>query len=202
MGLCLWAVLIPTCFAETDKHKSILILGDSLSAAYGIPTEKSWVNLLSQQLSNQHKSYTLVNASISGDTTDGGLQRLPKLLSHHTPAIVLIELGANDGLRGFPLNLIQNNLTQLVKQSQASGATVLLAGMKIPPNYGRHYTTGFHQLYHRVAKENDAVLIGFLLDGIADNPALMQADRIHPTVEAQPLMAKKIWEALSPHLPE
>jgi acyl-CoA thioesterase-1 len=173
--------------AVQAREHNILVLGDSISAAYGMSLQQGWVALLAQQLKDQHpQQYTVVNASISGETTAGGLRRLPPLLQEHQPAVVIIELGANDGLRGFPLGTLRRNLMTLVRTSQDAGAKVILLPMEIPPNYGARYTSGFRQSFVQVAEETDSAITPFLLEGVATDPALMQGDGIHPTVQAQP----------------
>jgi acyl-CoA thioesterase-1 len=173
--------------AVQAREHNILVLGDSISAAYGMSLQQGWVALLAQQLKDQHpQQYTVVNASISGETTTGGLRRLPPLLQEHQPAVVIIELGANDGLRGFPLGTLRRNLMTLVRTSQDAGAKVILLPMEIPPNYGARYTSGFRQSFVQVAQETDSAITPFLLEGVATDPALMQGDGIHPTVQAQP----------------
>jgi acyl-CoA thioesterase-1 len=177
---------------------SIMILGDSISAAYGIPTDKGWVKLLQDQLSHQHSTldYQVINASISGETTGGALTRLPKLLKMHQPNIVIIELGGNDGLRGFPIMTLRNNLDQLISLSQTAGAKVLIAGMRIPPNYGPRYTSQFYDSYRLAAQKFQVALVPFLLDEIAQHPELMQRDGIHPTEEAQPKILQNVLPVL------
>jgi len=185
-------------------QQTILILGDSLSAAYGIPIEQSWVTLLSQTLEKQFSktnyNYQVRNASISGETTDGGLRSLPALLKKYQPKIVIIELGANDGLRGFPLKTIEQNLSSLIELSQANHAKVLLTGIHIPPNYGQRYATAFHNTFSRLAKRYQTALVPFLLEGIATNSSLMQEDRLHPRAEAQASIKNIVWQQLGPLL--
>ena len=176
------------------------MLGDSISAAYGMSLEQGWVSLLAEQLQGSEPPSRVVNGSISGETTAGGLRRLPALLEQHSPAVVIIELGGNDGLRGFPLGKLRANLGALVAQSQDAGARVILLPMEIPPNYGARYTTGFRQSYVQVAGETDSALAPFVLDGVATDPALMQGDGIHPTAEAQPLLLNAVWRSLEPLL--
>jgi len=193
LGL-LWLSLSSTVQA---REHNILILGDSISAAYGMSLEQGWVALLAERLKDQQpQQYTVVNASISGETTAGGLRRLPPLLQEHQPTVVIIELGANDGLRGYPLGTLRRNLATLVRASQEAGAKVILLPMEIPPNYGTRYTSGFRQSFVQVAEEADSAISPFLLDGVATNPALMQGDGIHPTVEAQPKLLHNIWPTL------
>lgn len=193
--ICLLALSNLASAGDSAKH-TILVVGDSISAAYGIEPELGWVSLLSVKIAQQKNGYQVINASVSGDMTSNGLNRLPDLLKKYQPAIVIIELGGNDGLRGVPLRLIQRNLQKLVEQSKASGARVLLAGMRIPPNYGVRYAEAFHDIYHKVAKQNDIELVPFILDGVGGNGALMQPDGIHPTAEAQPAILSHVWNSL------
>jgi len=179
---------------------SLLVLGDSLSAGYGIPREQGWVSLLSQRLQQRGYALDVVNASVSGETTSGGLARLPSLLETHSPALVLIELGANDGLRGTPLEVVRGNLDRLVTQSQQAGARVLLIGNHLPPNYGPQYATAFFNLFAEVADERDVALVPFFLDGVAQNLDLMQRDGLHPSAEAQPRLLETVWSGLEPLL--
>jgi acyl-CoA thioesterase I len=187
-----------TAAQTTAATQTILILGDSLSAAYGIPRASGWVALLQQKLASEQKltSVNVVNASISGETTDGGLARLPALLQQHQPTIVVIELGANDGLRGFQIRRLRNNLEQLIQLSQSNGAKVLLTGIKIPPNYGLRYTSDFYESYTLLAAQYKIPLVPFLLDGVATHPELMQADGLHPRAEAQQKILNTIWPYL------
>jgi len=166
-------------------EQKILVLGDSISAAYGMSLEQGWVARLARHLEDETPGVEVVNASISGDTTAGGLRRLPPLLQAHRPDIVIIELGGNDGLRGYPINSLAQNLTGMVELAQGAGARVILVPMEIPPNYGARYTSDFRQAYRSVAEATGIVLAPFLLDGVATEPGLMQPDGIHPTVEAQ-----------------
>ncbi len=177
----------------------ILVLGDSLSAEYGLKRGSGWVALLEQKLAAQKMPAQVVNASISGDTTSGGRSRLGALLAEHRPTHVLIELGANDALRGLPLALTQDNLDQMTRSAQQAGAKVLLIGMQMPPNYGKDYGARFAALYAGVAKANKAALVPFLLKGVADVPdslRLFQADRIHPTEAAHPQLLANVWPVL------
>ena len=182
---------------ENQSTHHILIVGDSLSAEYGIETGKGWINLLNNRLQKQNTSskWTIVNASISGDTTAGGVERLPKLIQNYQPTLCIIALGANDGLRGLPINDMQNNLDEMVKQCKASG-TSLLVGMHLPPNYGKAYANAFHQIYENVAEINDIDYVPFMLDGIATDDRFFQSDRLHPTAEAQPIILENIWTKL------
>ena len=177
--------------AQAREHR-ILVLGDSISAAYGMSLEQGWVTLLAEQLAAREAPSEVVNASISGETTAGGLRRLPQLLAQHSPNVVIIELGANDGLRGYPLDRLRTNLDKLVALSVEAGARVILISMEIPPNYGARYTAGFRDSFALVADSTGSILAPFLLDGVATNPALMQADGIHPTVAAQPQLLGNI----------
>lgn len=185
-------------YTQSLDHKTILVLGDSLSAGYGIPLQSAWVSLLSDELKSLN--YQIENASISGETTDGGLRSLPQLLEQHQPSILILELGANDGLRGFPINTIKQNLSSLIEQAKAQHAKVLLLGMHIPPNYGKRYAQAFHQIYHDLSARYDTALLPFLLQDVAINEQLMQEDRLHPTSEAQPIIKKHVKAALEPLL--
>lgn len=178
---------------------TVLVLGDSLSAEYGLPRDTGWVRLLSDRLASPiggGGKYSVVNASISGETTSGGRTRLPALLTQHAPAVVVIELGANDGLRGLPLTAMRDNLQAMSSASRAAGARVLLIGMRIPPNYGRAYTERFAAIFAEVARSQKAALVPFLLDGFADQLEYFQADRIHPAEQAQPHMLENVWRVL------
>lgn len=184
---------------KATKSPVILVMGDSLSAAYNIPTQAGWVSLLKERLSQQ-TDWQVVNASISGETTNGGVTRLPALLRQHQPDIVLLELGANDGLRGLPPTLITNNLEKMTELSQQSGAEVLLLGILLPPNYGPAYLTQFESIYPKLAKKHQLSLVPFLLEGIADKPDLMQDDGLHPTAAAQVKILETVWLELQPLL--
>lgn len=179
---------------------TIVVLGDSLSAEYGLPRDTGWVNLLRERLAKERLDYSVANSSISGDTTSGGLARLPAILNRLKPAVVVVELGANDALRGVPLATTEANLRTIVERSQAVHAKVLLVGMYVPPNYGPDYSQKFHGVYEQLSKEKKVPLVPFLLAGIADKPALFQADQIHPTVQAQPLLLENVWPNLKPLL--
>jgi len=174
------------------RVQSVLVLGDSISAAYGMSLEQGWVALLAQELAKAKPPLEVVNASISGETTGGGLRRLPQLLRQHEPELVIIELGGNDGLRGFPLTALRDNLGRLVSLSQAAGARVVLVPMEIPPNYGPQYTAGFRETFVDIARTSGSTLAPFLLEGVATDPDLMQADGIHPDVAAQPILLQNI----------
>lgn len=178
------------------EEKNILILGDSLSAAYGINPQSGWVNLLADKLAQEKIPYKVINASISGDTTINGLNRLPDLLNRHRPEIVVIELGANDGLRGVQLPVMQTNLEKMINYCQTSGAKVLLVGMRIPPNYGRRYTESFQKVYFDLADKYTISLVPFLLDGVGGQASLMQSDGLHPNAQAQPVILQTLWPKL------
>lgn len=188
-------------FAGNAAHAAtILVYGDSLSAAYGIPREQGWVSLLEQRLKQQYPGYQVVNASISGETTSGGLNRLAATLSQHKPGLVILELGANDGLRGLPVANMRNNLTSMIKTSQQANAQVLLVGMMIPPNYGPKYTQEFTGSYTALAKEFKLPLVDFLLDGVAGQAEFVQPDGLHPTANAQERILENVWKKLRPLL--
>ncbi|MVW80592.1 arylesterase [Bordetella sp. 02P26C-1] len=176
------------------------MVGDSLSAEYGLQRGSGWVALLSQRIAEQYPNYRVVNASISGDTTSGGLSRLPALLEREHPAVVIIELGSNDALRGLSLQMTEQNLRGMTQRAREAGAQVLLVGMQIPPNYGRDYTQRFAALFPTIAKAEDASLAPFLLDGIATDREQFQADGIHPNEQAQPALLENVWAALRPIL--
>ena len=180
--------------------RTILVLGDSLSAAYGLRPEQGWVALLEKRLQAQGYGYDIVNASISGETTSGGLQRLPRALKLHQPGIVILELGANDGLRGLPLDTARMNLQKIVDLSKAAGARVLLVGMRIPPNYGQRYTTDFAQMYRDLAARNSLPLVPFLLQSVALDPNRMQDDGLHPQASGEPAVLDTLWPQLAPLL--
>ncbi|MGE0622156.1 MAG: arylesterase [Pseudomonadales bacterium] len=175
-------------------------MGDSISAAYGIQTEQGWVSLLAETLGRSEYPYEVVNGSISGETTAGGLARLPKALETHDPEVVIIELGGNDGLRGYPTETVRDNLRQMVELSLSDDREVLLVGMQIPPNYGPRYTRAFHEVFATVAEETGVPLVPFFLEKVALEPGLMQSDGIHPTAEAQPLLLETLWDYLEPLL--
>jgi len=179
---------------------SILVVGDSLSAGYGIELRDGWVTLLQQRLTRQGYPHTVVNASISGDTTAGGRARLPAALKRQRPQIVILELGGNDGLRGLPLRETRANLDAMIKAAHAAGARVLLVGIHLPPNYGPDYAGKFHAIYHDLARAHNTALLPFLLDGVALTPGLMQADGIHPRAAAQPRLLGNVWPVLEPLL--
>jgi acyl-CoA thioesterase-1 len=180
--------------------KSILVLGDSLSAAYGIARSRGWVALLEERLKRERLDYSVVNASISGDTSAGGRARLDAALEHNRPTVVIVELGGNDGLRGLPVAQMKANLGAIIERSKKSGARVLLIGMKLPPNYGPEYTGEFESAYAELGERYKVALLPFLLQGFAEKPDLFQPDRIHPTAQAQPLLLENVWRQLAPLL--
>lgn len=186
----------PVCAREP----LILVVGDSIGAAYGLPVERGWTQLLERRLRREGYDYRVLNASVTGDTTRGGLARLPDLLERHDPSIVILELGGNDGLRGISTREMRQNLERMVERSREAGARVLLLGMRLPPNYGAAFTERFHQVYHRVAREQDLPLVPFLLEGVATDETLMQADGIHPNAAAQPVLLDNVWPRLQPLL--
>ena len=179
--------------------RTILVFGDSLSAGYGIRQDDAWPALLAQRLQQKGLDYNVVNASISGETSSGGRTRLPTALDKHSPAIVIIALGANDGLRGLPVATLRDNLTAMTASAQQKKARVLIVGQRLPPNYGA-YAQQFDKVFGEVAKARKAALVDFLLDGIADQPRFFQADNLHPTGEAQPRLLDNVWPGLEPLL--
>ena len=185
-----YLVLLALCLSPTWVFaKTVMVLGDSISAGYGIEPQQAWVNLLQKRLNQQYpKQHKVVNASVSGETTSGALARLPKLLQTHKPNVVLIELGGNDGLRGQPPLMIQKNLAQLIQQSQKANATVVVLGMKMPPNYGTAYSKAFESNYKMVSQQYKVKLLPFFLEGVAGNKSLMQKDLVHPNGKAQPIL--------------
>ena len=204
-----WLLIVATLFclitaftvrAETVKAPSILVIGDSLSAEYGLRRDSGWVNLVQQRLQESGFKYRIHNASISGDTTSGGLSRFPAALERHKPAIVIIELGSNDALRGLSLDMTRLNLEKMVDMALAQKAKVVLVGMQIPPNYGRQYTEAFKSLFTEIAAEHKTALVPFLLEGIATDRNMFQADGIHPNETAQTILAMNVWKALEPML--
>jgi len=179
---------------------TVLVLGDSLSAAYGIRLEQGWVALLQDRLESKGYGHRVVNASSSGETTGGALARLPRALERHRPAVVVIELGGNDGLRGLPIAEVRANFEALIRASRDSGASVLLIGMRIPPNYGATYTKAFHELFGELATQHRLPLVPFFLDGIALDDSLMLEDGLHPNAAAQPRLLEMVWPKLEPLL--
>ena len=197
---CLWLLMILSLAAQAQEPPKILVLGDSLSAAYGIPQERDWVRLLQQRLVEQAYPHQLVNASVSGETSGGALKRLPRLLEEHQPDWLLLELGGNDGLRGYPIERLQENLKAIVRASREAGTQVLLMGMRIPPNYGSRYAGQFAQVFPQVAEACDLPLVEFMLKDVATKPDLMQDDGIHPNARAQPIILENIWPQLEVQL--
>jgi acyl-CoA thioesterase-1 len=200
LSLLLSIIGLSPAIASVSEPPVLLILGDSLSAGYGMDREQSWVSLLDTRLKEGGYSYRVFNSSISGDTSQGGLARLPGLLERYQPKIVIIELGANDGLRGINPLITRENLTRMIKQSQAAGARVLLAGIKLPPNYGSAYLQKFESIYDDLAKEFDTLLVPFFMEGVALQPDLLQADNIHPNEKGQPVLLDNVWKVLQPAL--
>ena len=194
--LLLLLLLVPTAVSA----RIILVVGDSLSAAYGIPVEQGWVALLQQRLDAGDYPYRLVNASISGDTTANARARLPAALAEHKPDVVMLALGGNDGLRGLSLAGMKANLVAMIEDARTAGARVLLVGVQLPPNYGPRYTQAFEAIYRELAADCDVSLLPSLVDGIGTERALMQADGVHPNVDAQPLIRDRMWTALLPLL--
>ncbi len=185
---------------DINASPTLLILGDSLSAAYGLKAEQGWVSLLQKRWRDEQLPIDVVNAAISGDTTDGGLSRLPRLLEQHTPSHVLIELGGNDGLQGHPVQKLKQNLTQMIRLIRQNGAVPLLQDMQIPTNYGRRYSNMFSESFDSVAEQHDVTLLPFFLQEIALDPSLMQRDGIHPNADAQPMIRDYMYEQLTPLL--
>jgi acyl-CoA thioesterase-1 len=186
--------------AFADSAYTLMVYGDSLSAAYGIEESEGWVALLARKLDSEGYPYQVINGSVSGETTTGGLSRLPAMLDSYRPDLVILELGGNDGLRGLPLNAIRDNLIAMVELSRETGAEVLLAGIQIPPNYGPRYTEPFYRQYSDIAAELELPLVPFLIDGIPQQPELMQNDGIHPKAEAQGMILDNVWPMLAPLL--
>lgn len=192
LSLVLW----PLVAFPSHASSTILVFGDSLSAAYGLQTEQGWPALLAQRLNTERLPYLVVNASVSGETTAGGLSRLNQALQQHKPKVMILALGANDGLRGLPVNAMQKNIRNMLTLAKQHQVTVLLVGMKIPPNYGPQYTQAFHQSFPALAQQFNLHLVPFLLENVAGNPALNQEDGIHPTAQAQPIVLENVWPQL------
>jgi acyl-CoA thioesterase I len=202
MKLLIFSLLFSAFTAMAAPAKNILIFGDSLAAGYDIDREQSWPSLLVAKLANSNSSYSAINASISGETSAGGLARLPQALREHQPAVVVIELGANDGLRGLPLTAMRKNLVAMIRAAKKSNAKVLLIGMKLPPNYGLDYTAQFAQSFTDIAKQEKIPLLPFLLQPIANQRDAFQADGLHPVATVQPVLLDHVWSALHPLLKE
>jgi acyl-CoA thioesterase-1 len=201
MRVCWISLLVALWLPVQSAYAaSLLVLGDSISAGFGLDKQLGWVNLLQQRLTAQGFDYQVVNASISGDTSAGGLARIGPLLSEHQPALVVVELGGNDGLRGQSPAQLQDNLAAIITQSQASGARVLLLGMKLPANYGDRYNQLFTQAFAQVAANKSVVLVPFFLEGVGGVPSMMQDDGIHPAAAGQPRMLDNLWPQLQPLL--
>ncbi|THG84509.1 arylesterase [Pseudomonas sp. A-1] len=179
---------------------TLLVVGDSISAAFGLETRQGWVSLLAERLQREAPQWQVVNASVSGDTSAGGLARLPALLEDHRPQLVLIELGGNDGLRGQPPARLQQNLAGMIARSREAGAQVVLLGMRLPPNYGQRYASAFEKVYLDLAQKKEVPLVPFFLEGVGGVAGLMQADGIHPAAEAQPILLENLWPTLRPLL--
>ena len=202
MRRCLVLLLFVWCAiaSAADAPRKVLVLGDSLSAAHNIPVEAGWVRLLDARTSKMATPWTMVNASISGETSLSGRNRLPALLDKQHPGVVVIELGANDGLQGLPLGKLADNLDAMVTAATQAGARVLLLGIELPVNYGPQYRDGLRKVYADIARKHGVALVPFLLDGVALDPALMQDDGLHPTAAGEPRVAENVWKALSPML--
>jgi acyl-CoA thioesterase-1 len=197
--LCLSCSIYFSSWAA-DEDITLLVYGDSLSASYGIEQEQGWVNLLKSKLRSEKLPVDVVNGSVSGETTTGGLARLPAMLDSYQPELLILELGGNDGLRGLPLDLMRENLASMINLAKASGAEVILTGIQIPPNYGPRYTAPFFEIYSALAKQKLLPLVPFLIDGIPQQPELMQNDGIHPRAEAQSMILDNVWPILKPQL--
>lgn len=196
VGFLLWSVAAQAA----QPAPVVLVFGDSLSASYGIPADRGWVSLLERRIQQKKPGYRVVNASISGETTSGGRYRIEPILAEHRPAVVILELGANDGLRGLPLNAVASNLNAIISACRNRKARVLLIGMRLPPNYGNAYAAKFQAIYPQAAQRHEIPLLPFLLEGFAGNPELFQADGLHPTTAAQPLIMERVWKVLQPIL--
>ena len=196
MFFCTLLAFNLTVFAADKKPASILVLGDSLSGAYGINTQEGWVALLQQKISKHGFEYKVINASVSGDTTRTGLSRIDSALQQHKPTIVIVALGGNDGLRGLAFSEIESSLANIIERCQQYNTSVLLAGVRLPPNYGPAYNEKFAALYRRLSERYDVTLVPRMLDQVAENPELMQEDGIHPKAEAQPQIMQNVWVGL------
>lgn len=195
-----WIVLLGCWSLSAAAGGNIMVFGDSLSAAYGLSPKQGWVALLEDRIRAQKFDYTVRNASISGETTSGGAARIDAALKTHQPNLVVLALGANDGLRGLPVDQMKKNLAAMIRKSQAAGARVLLAGMRIPPNYGRQYTQEFEQAFADLAREYKTAYVPFLLEGVAGQRSNFQDDNLHPTAAAQSIMLDTVWRGLRPLL--
>lgn len=198
--LVLFAAIVALSPLAASAAHTLMVFGDSLSAAHGLSVEQGWVHLVEQRIAEAKLPWTVVNASVSGETTAGGLRRLPEDLKRHKPDIVVIELGANDALRGQPVAGIRSNLVELIKLARKARAEPVVVGLMIPPNYGIEYAEQFRRLYGDVAREEKAALVPFLLEGIADKPEMFQADQLHPTAAGEVRVADNVWATLKPLL--
>lgn len=196
----LFVLILSVCPVAYTSESTILVFGDSISAAYGMNQQEGWVHLLSNRLAQHEENHEVINASVSGETTGGGLIRLPKTLRIHQPDVVILELGGNDGLRGYPIATIHENLRQMVQLSLDAGARVLLIGMVLPPNYGQRYTRAFENIFTSIAREFDVGFVPQLLDGVKTEEQLIQRDGIHPRPEAQDMIVEDIWPTLEKQL--
>jgi len=197
--LLVWAV-VAAASAAAPAQRTIVVLGDSLSAGYGITIQQGWVNLLTQRIAKEGYGYSVINASVSGETTQGGLARLPRALEQHKPAVVILELGGNDGLRGLPLATSRENLARMIELARNTKARVLLVGMMVPPNYGPRYADEFREMFAALAGKYSVAFVPFLLDQVALHPELMQQDGIHANASGQPKMLDNVWPRLEPLL--
>ena len=193
--------LLVLCSIGQAQAATVLVVGDSISAAFGLETQEGWVTLLEERLREHNPEFKVVNASISGETTGGGLARFPQLLSEHQPDYVIIELGGNDGLRGLSLTQMSSNLIRMVQQAKQQDAVVLLLGMRLPGNYGQRYTEAFYNVYQQIAEQENVAVVDFFLAGVGGEEGMMQADGVHPTQMAQPLLLDNAWQRLAPLLP-
>lgn len=205
MAWIFWVVAGMFASVAHAADKTILVLGDSLSAAYGLRADQGWPSLLETRLRDNTfnpgaSRYRVINASVSGETSAGGLSRAPALLARHKPAVLILALGANDGLRGLPLAQMRDNLDDIARQARKAGARVLIAGMRMPPNFGPRYTREFQATFGELARARKAAYVPFLLEGFAGDPAMFQADGLHPTAAAQPRILQTVWPALKPLL--
>ncbi|MFT6093316.1 MAG: acyl-CoA thioesterase-1 [Pseudohongiellaceae bacterium] len=200
--LCIVSCTALSSATWAAQPATLLVFGDSLSAAYGLKETQGWVNLLADKISKSNLDFKVINGSVSGETSTGGLARLPAMLENYNPDVVILELGGNDGLRGLPLNSLEKNLRTMVELISQNGAKTLLTGIQIPPNYGRRYTKPFFEIYGNIANSESLALVPFLIDGIPQQPELMQADGIHPKAEAQYLILENVWPYLEPLLLE
>ena len=200
--LCIFCLSCSIYFSSwaADENLTLLVYGDSLSASYGIEQEQGWVNLLKSKLLSEEFPVDVVNGSVSGETTTGGLARLPAMLGSYQPELLILELGGNDGLRGLPLDLMRENLASMIDLAKENGAEVILTGIQIPPNYGPRYTAPFFETYSALAEQKSLSLVPFLIEGIPLQPELMQNDGIHPRAEAQSMILDNVWPILKPQL--